>query len=729
MKKIIFACALLGSYGAWAAPHQADPAGAELHIAEKNYSNGLVNISDRTYRDAHNREVVLRGWNISGETKIAEAGFKPFKNVADARASLQFLRERNGANAIRFLLSWEGTNPAVDTMDEAYLAAITAQVREAVALKMYVLLDYHEDLFSRHLFNAESWHTGNGAPEWIIRGGNYPQEYCGMVCVHWGQNNLTNEAIRRAARNFWNNAPVSTSAGTRYMQDAYLWQLDQTLRYLKSHLSAEEYAYILGVDPWNEPIDGGMEGLSPAQWDNQKLWPFYKKVRAVMDGNGWYDKPVYAEPLVFWNTNVGFVAPATGGHHLTDIPARGFVFNSHFYDAARQGTDLRSIDNGSYLTNLHGVRDEARYLRMPSFLSEFGMYINTTAQKDSNRTIAAMYQGMESSDALKPAKDRFADAYSPPVSGTQWHWDWYHDRHQEYQNGNPVKLVQSGDGWNNEDFSAVRLVNGQPSYNLDARNIERVQPRAAQGDIMAFHYNTLAHDAGGTVLNWQALRPVVGDREYFRNQRWALLVWRGRNSEAPTELFLPREFEGGQITVITERKVLDGLTERGAPDDSANEVMLTADNGGGRRLLVWDDADAGETASSWHYVLVAHRENGSSPGAGALNTLKQELDRTVVQGKLSPVYFTGKMTDGGYVDDKPPQALRIDGYTYQFLWWKYATFWWDGATGEVDILINGTKVGTGAAKDTRVAWNYSGTTTYQVCERGGRRCSNSWTVQ
>lgn len=707
-----------------------DPRAAELSVADKSYDNGQVRITDRVLKDGLGREAVLRGWNISGETKIAEAGFKPFKNLDDAKAALRDLRARTGANVIRFLISWEGVNPQVDSIDATYLAAVTEQIREATQLGMHVLVDWHEDLFSRHLFNADSWHTGNGAPAWVIRGGDYPQEYCGIICAHWGQNNLTNEAIRRAARNFWNNSTIATSNGTRTMQEAFLWQMDQALRHLKANLSPQEFGYILGVDPWNEPIDGGMEGLTPAQWDNQKLWPFYRKVRALMDGNGWYDKPVYAEPLVFWNTTVGIVAPATGGHHLSEIPTRGFVFNSHFYDAGRQGTDLRPVNNGSYLTHLHQVRDEARYLRMPSFLSEFGMFLNGTGQKDTNRTIAAIYQGMESSDALKPAKDRFADAYSPPVSGTQWHWDWYHDRHHEVMNGNPNKVITSGDAWNEENFSAITvLADGSVRENFDHRNIARVYPRRAQGEIMAFHYNALAHSAWNEPLNWLALRPVIGDQEYFRNDRWALLVWRGRQSEAPTELFLPAEFSGDAIAVVTDQLVRTGLSERSTPTHEANEILLTSDNAGGRRLLVWDDVDSGEGTNSWHYALVVRRDSGEATDLARLTRLQQELNRTLVTGKLSPVYFTGTMTDGGYVDDTPPKPVRLDGYSYQFLWWKYATFWWDGATGDVDIYVNGQKVQTGAAKDTRTAWYYSGETRYQVCERGGRRCSNVWTVR
>ncbi|MDK2123921.1 cellulase family glycosylhydrolase [Parachitinimonas caeni] len=633
-----------------------DPRAIPLTVVDKAYNNGGINVTDKVLQDGLGRETVLRGWNISGSAKLKESGFKPFRHVNDAKASLAAMRLRSGSNVIRFLMSWEGVNPTFLKTDTTYLNDVTEQIRAAIDQKMYVLLDWHQDLQSRHLFNANSWHTGNGAPAWVIKGGGYPAEYCGIVCAHWGQHNLTDEAVRRAARNFWNNALILSQNPIGFIptQEAYLWQMGEALKHIRSKLTDAEFGYILGVDPLNEPIDGGMEGLTPARWDNEKLWPFYRKVRARMNDIGWQSKPVYAEPLVFWNTNAGIVAPATGGHHLTDKPASGFVFNSHFYDAGRQGVDVRPVNNGSYLTHMHQIRDEARWMGMPAFVSEFGMFNRGTGPKDTNRTIAAMYQGLETSDAFRSTKDRMADAYSPPLSGTQWHWDWYYNQHNEAQNDNPSKIQQKTDGWNNEDFSAILTFVGYVMYNIDGRNIERVYPRKAQGSIMAFHYNAIARSAWNEPLNWLALRPAIGGREYFRNQRWGLLVWRGRKSEAPTELFLPTEFGSGAAAAITEKWVVENLTTSNQPSNLRNEVMLTNDNSGGSRLLVWDDADSDETADSWHYVLVVKKEGGEVMDTTVLSRLQSELNETF-RRQQSPVYLTGDMTNGGYVADKPPR--------------------------------------------------------------------------
>lgn len=605
---------------------------------------------DKIFRDGYGREAYFRGWNVSGKTKHVESGFKPFINTGDATIGLGRLAEMAGPNMVRFAIAWEGVHPAPDRIDTVYLDQVAAQMKVAIGRGMYVLLDYHQDLFSRHLFNAKSWHTGNGAPAWITPKGMYPAEYCGIVCASWSQHNLTDEAVRRAFRNFWNNAPLPTVAGERRMQDEFLWQTGRALAYLKNRLSPAEFDMVLGLDPFNEPVDGGMEGLSAKQWDNQKLWPFYRRVRAAMDANGWGEKWVYAEPLVFWNTTAGVVAPATGGHHLDAKPGPGFVFNSHFYDAGRMGVDLRGVDNGTYLPHLDQIRTEARFLDTPVFLSEFGMWLKDKGARDTVRILKSTYQGMEISDAMG-GRTRWADFYAPLVSGTQWHWDYYYDRHREYQNG--ATLVSGRDGWNNENFSVVRDESRQ--YNLDQRLVERAYPRRAQGDILHFHYQDLSRDDWGKLLNWASVVAESGQPGRFGDEQFALLTWRGRRGEAPTEIYLPRHWRAEDLLVLTEKRVHAGdLVRDAALSQVGDEVALGHDpNGGaagGHLLRIWDDAAADENPDSVHFALVVNRQQAGSRALGAaqLEALREALTQALCRERRSVLYLTGKMTLPGY---------------------------------------------------------------------------------
>lgn len=626
--------------------HSLDYIGSEsdrkILLGTKSYSGS----TDRIFVDGLGRETYFRGFNLAGNTKLLSDGFKPFRNTADAENAFSLLGQSAGSNMVRYLIAWEGVHPSVDTIDYAYLDAVILQLKAAAARRMYILLDYHQDLFSRYLFNKGSWYTGNGAPAWIISGGSYPQESCG-ICFTWGQNLFTNEAVRRGFRNFWNNAPISVPNGTRNMQTEYIWQIGKVLSYIKNNLSSQEFDYVLGLDPFNEPADGGMEGLSPAQWDNQKLWPFYYKVRQSLDQNGWENKWVYAEPMVFWNTNFGGIA--TGGGYLTSKPGQGFVFNSHFYDAGRLSLDLTGIDNGTYFKALDEIRKEARFLDIPVFLSEFGMKLKGVGAQDTARLISGVYQAMEISDQQQSKKTRFADFYNPVVSGTEWHWDYYYDNHKEYMNGNTSKLLTAKDAWNDEDFSVIG--NYGTKSNMDFHVLQRGYPRKIQGSLMSFYYNTIGYDTWNNVFKWGAVRTTDTGTNHFGDRRFIVVIWTGKRSDAPTEVYIPPHFSGSDLVLITDKVIYNkGIPT--SPQNRSNEAVFFPDpsrvNGSGNILAVWDDLDTDEDPENSVHFLVAVDAAGTSYSDTLLSSIQNELKTRVLVQKKSPIYMIGKMTYGGY---------------------------------------------------------------------------------
>lgn len=624
-------------------------------------SKTVNGVTDRVFHDALGREVTFRGFNVSGEVKLLESGFKPFKNTADAAAGFNALGEMNGANLVRFTVAWEGVHTAPDVIDYAYLDEIIAQMKEAIRNRIYLLVDYHSDLYSRHTFTQNSGNTGNGAPGWIVNGGDHGTDSCGLPCtLAWSAHKLSDPAVRSAIRSFWLNDDIVTSSGIRQVQNEFIWQIGKVAEYIKQNLTTEEFDYVLGFEPINEPFDGGIEELginSYDDFDNLILWPFYERVRAEMDANDWGDKWVFAEPLVFWSSLAGVFAPATGGGYLDYNPGEGFVFAPHFYDQGRMGTnDLSVARNGTYFDNLDLIRDEARFLDLPVFLGEFGMWLEGYGHTDTERIVNATYQGMEVSDR-NHGKDRFADFYTPVVSGTQWHWGYYYDNHYEFQNGNPDELRTEDDAWNGEDFSVIS--NYATGYNVDQRLVERIYPRRIQGDLMHFHYNAMVRDQAGEELCWGAIRLDLDDRfenrEYFRCKKFAIAVWRGRNADAPTEIFLPRHIDVTKLLVITEAVIKNRtLTVSTEVTDNLNEVMITADPGkvsdSGKRLLVWDDNDEGEDADTLHYVLIV--DDATDLDTDDIVELQAGLTQRIQQEKSSPVYLPGKMTHSGYSDDE-----------------------------------------------------------------------------
>ncbi len=142
-------------------------------------------VPDRNYlRDGHGRYVFFHGVNVSGSTKVpASVDGKPLtldqmeethatgrpsylglpfpghtgkvvkleEIAAAADAEFRKLRDA-GFNAVRLLLNWEGIEPVrKGEYDQEYLKSIRTVVEAANRYGIYVLLDMHQDAFSRHL--------------------------------------------------------------------------------------------------------------------------------------------------------------------------------------------------------------------------------------------------------------------------------------------------------------------------------------------------------------------------------------------------------------------------------------------------------------------------------------------------------------------------------------------------------------------------------------------------
>jgi len=129
--------------------------------------------TDRSYlRDDYGRYLFLHGINVSGSTKVPASidgkaltiadlkvpnakgkpsyVGKPFP-AAEVDAELRKLRDA-GFNVIRLLVNWEGVEPVrKGQYDLDYLKSLRAVVQKANDYGMYVLMDMHQDMFSRHL--------------------------------------------------------------------------------------------------------------------------------------------------------------------------------------------------------------------------------------------------------------------------------------------------------------------------------------------------------------------------------------------------------------------------------------------------------------------------------------------------------------------------------------------------------------------------------------------------
>ncbi len=561
-----------------------------------------VHVQGGKFRDEQGREITLRGFNVSGTAKLAENRGLPFATTADARLSASAMKRMTGANAVRFLVTWAWVEPEPGRIDHGYLDRVAEQIGAFTDEGILVYLDFHQDLYSRHLFNPDSWYTGDGAPAWVVRAGGYPRESCGL-CVHWGQNMKNNGAVTAATYDFWHNREITTSAGPVRIRDAFLRQAGETLRHLKENLSASAFRLLLGVDPINEPYAGRYDsGQTSVAWERDLLWPFHQQFRAVMDDEGWAAKAAFVEPLVFWNQNVESFAEPGG---LTAVPHLGdrYVFNSHFYDGRAQSGILKpgKAGDGEYRADFARIADRAAALGTTSIVSEFGHPISGYTSDKTPSVLKAIYQSL---DSRLSGADWWARPASsgPALSGSQWHWDVYYGRHRELMNDNPNKVKTDGDAMNDEHFSAVRLDDsGEPRFTVDSRLVDRLYPRAVAGDVVAFTYEDLARD-GSTTLSWNrvpqtmpAVRALVGSGQF------GVLVWRSNGVAAPTELHLPATFAAASTTVVSD----------------VGDVAVTGD-----RLLLTT------AVGGLHFALVANTPASPEQRAAAAVELRDWVQRT-----------------------------------------------------------------------------------------------------
>ncbi|MFJ5984697.1 cellulase family glycosylhydrolase [Lentzea sp. NPDC092896] len=530
-------------------------------VRAESYDGSELRVSGGVFRDEHGREVVLRGFNVSGTAKLAENRGLPFVNTADARKSAQAMKQLTGANAVRFLLTWAWIEPQRGQIDHTYLNGVTEQLRAFTDLGIRVYLDFHQDLYSRHLFNKDSWYTGDGAPAWAASG--YPKESCG-ICVHWGQNMKNNNAVTAATYDFWHNRDG--------VQDSFVNAAGEALKHVKQALPANEFKLVVGVDPLNEPYAGKYDtGQTSQQWERDLLMPFYQRFRAEMDEAGWTTKPAFVEPLVFWNQNVDFFAEPGG---LTLVPALGerFVFNAHFYDGKAQSGVLMpgKAADGQYTQAFGTIRERARALGTTAIVSEFGHPVSGFTSDKTPSVLKAIYQGL---DSTAPGARWWSAPRGSVISGSQWHWDTNYGRHHELMNDNPGKVKTDGDAMNDEHFSAVKLdANGNAVLNVDRAIVDRVYPQAVAGTTLAFTYEDRAYQT------WQQI-PLTNVRNLVGSAPFAVLVWDSNGGSAPTELHLPESLRSPLVISSVPSSVNgDKLLLQGG--QGRQFALVTAPSGG-----------------------------------------------------------------------------------------------------------------------------------------------------
>jgi endoglycosylceramidase len=307
-----------------------------------------------------------------------------------------------GFNSLRLPLSWSLLEPQRGKFNQLYIDRIAQVVDWARAAGLYVIIDMHQNAYSRFVGRVAShplpgggpvllrYYTG--APAWAtITDGFPPETYLNHREI--------NPAVLEAFSNFWYDRSG--------IQDEYIAAIATLAKRFKDDST------VIGYSPFNEPLPGW--NLPPG-FEDLLLFPFYRRVIDAITGVG--------DGLPCWT---GTYMPSICGyrdfgihdvHHLffleagllrevTDFPThlglpvssyQNLVLSLHAYTHeytfdtfANQSPDNATYPWGGYDQSYALAQPEAKAIRAAIFVSEFGFPPGDVG----NRVIASQLLEME----------------------------------------------------------------------------------------------------------------------------------------------------------------------------------------------------------------------------------------------------------------------------------------------------------------------------------------------
>ncbi len=471
-----------------------------------------------------------------------------------------------GFDVVRLVLNWSQLEPTPGAYSKTYLARVAQVVSWARQQGIYVILDMHQDQYSRFILpaNAKVAPAGctpsggsDGAPGWAVQAGDQ------VGCALDGIDEL-NPAESAAFAHFWQNSPVSGEQGQAPgtgLQDHYIGALAALARRF------ERDPAVLGYELMNEPQPGSSGSLPASngyQASSEDLYPFYTRaveaLTGVRDGRPTCPaaaptslddacaypqqasvsrQSIFFEPLAYRNL-VDFSLQVS--EPFTSYP--NIVFAPHVYTYAfTVEQDLLGMPArpGGYPPNFtfgyQTAEAEAQAIHAAVFVTEFG---------DSSSTDGSILANeLSAQEATQTGATLWAWKGLAKTPGTCWCVRWQHSSYQTTSNGtagrgNPKSVPSSQD----------RLI---PSRQ---RLLMRAWPVATAGRLGAYAFDPTS---GTFALTASATAP-------------------GRRGQtgSDTEIYVPSDVHGA--VHVSGASALDMVVSR--PDGSRLAYVRTTAGGG-----------------------------------------------------------------------------------------------------------------------------------------------------
>ncbi|MHB8464759.1 MAG: cellulase family glycosylhydrolase [Acidimicrobiales bacterium] len=346
----------------------------------------------------------------AGEAPVCEVDAeKPEYDQSSAQnAHNDFAQMRAlGFNFVRLGLSWSQLEPTPGVYSARYIRRVAQVVRWAQEQGIYVLLDMHQDAYSRFTPESapintpvvgpshESSAHADGAPSWAVLADGLPAE----AALGTPEFNLY---VEQAFTSFWIDRVPNVAQGAAPgpgLQDHYIGAMAALARRFKDDST------VVGYEIMNEPLPGS---IPPVVFSALELYPFYTRVVDALTGahDGAYKdlgvgvtkQSFFFEPMAARNTED---APDQLAAPFTAYP--NLVYSPHTYTHVFTADALAGIRHSPYplsYDQAYEVADaEARSLHAALVVGEYGNGAgddNTilraeTAAQDAARSGSAIY--------------------------------------------------------------------------------------------------------------------------------------------------------------------------------------------------------------------------------------------------------------------------------------------------------------------------------------------------
>ncbi|MCA9531860.1 MAG: cellulase family glycosylhydrolase [Myxococcales bacterium] len=305
-----------------------------------------LTVDGERLRDARGREVLLRGFNAGGRSKLPP--FAPFDfdpdvpgDYAARLGPYMDALVALGANALRVPFAWEALEPTEGAWDGAYEARYEALLDAAAARGLRVVVDFHQDVYASPL-------CGDGFPRWTLPpdlAAKPPRHDCTFPSWSFPYFDPTSD-VSRAFDRLWNDTDGVADAM------AAMW------RRVAARFGG--HPAVIGFEILNEP---GQGAFSSEAFESTVLPAFYAQMGAVIRAEA-------PNALLFLDGRAGDAVGMT--NHLADPRLAASVVAPHYYNAV---ISLGNRSPGAELvhTQIATALANGRAWGRPVLLGEFGV--------------------------------------------------------------------------------------------------------------------------------------------------------------------------------------------------------------------------------------------------------------------------------------------------------------------------------------------------------------------